>query len=52
VRSMIDSADQSPAPRRIALGSSAYRSIHAALTDRLATLEAQQAIALNADLKT
>ena len=52
VRSMIDSADQFPAPRRIALGSTAYRSIHAALTDRLARLEAQQAIALNADLKT
>lgn len=52
VRSMIDSADQSPAPRRIALGSSAYQSIHAALTDRLARLEAQQAIAMNADLKT
>lgn len=51
VRSMIDSADQSPAPRRIALGSTAYRSIHAALTDRLARLEAQQDIALNADLK-
>lgn len=52
VRSMIDSADQSPAPRRIALGSTAYRSIHAALTDRLARLEAQQAIAINADLET
>jgi NAD(P)-dependent dehydrogenase (short-subunit alcohol dehydrogenase family) len=52
VRTMIDSADQSPAPRRIALGSTAYRSIHAALTDRLARLEAQQDIALNADLKT
>jgi len=52
VHSMIDSADQSPAPRRIALGSTAYRSIHAALTDRLGRLEAQQAIALNADLKT
>jgi hypothetical protein len=51
VRSMIDSADQSPAPRRIALGSTAYRSIHAALTDRLTRLEAQQDIALNADLK-
>ena len=51
VRSMIDSADQSPAPRRIALGSTAYQSIHAALTDRLARLEAQQDIALNADLK-
>jgi len=52
VRSMIDSVDQSPAPRRIALGSTAYRSIHAALTDRLARLEAQQDIALNADLTT
>jgi NAD(P)-dependent dehydrogenase (short-subunit alcohol dehydrogenase family) len=52
VRTMIDSADQSPAPRRIALGSTAYRSIHAALTDRLTRLEAQQAIAMNADLET
>lgn len=52
VRFMIDSADQSPAPRRIAMGSTAYGSIRAALTDRLAQLDAQKAVAFAADLKT
>jgi len=51
VRTMIDSADQSPAPRRIALGSSAYESIRAALTERLARLDAQKDVAYAADLK-
>lgn len=51
VRLMIDSADQSPAPRRIAMGSTAYGSIRAALTDRLAQLDAQKAVAFGADLK-
>jgi NAD(P)-dependent dehydrogenase (short-subunit alcohol dehydrogenase family) len=50
VRFMIDSADQSPAPRRIALGSTAYESIRAALTDRLTKLEAQKDVAFAADL--
>lgn len=51
VRTMIDSAGQSPAPRRIAMGSTAYQSIHAALRDRLARLEAQKDVAYAADLE-
>ncbi len=51
VRFMIDSVDQSPAPRRIAMGSTAYGSIRAALTDRLAQLDAQKAVAFAADLE-
>lgn len=47
---MIDSADQSPAPRRITLGSTAYGSIRAALSERLARLEEQKALACSADL--
>ncbi|WP_206077447.1 hypothetical protein [Massilia sp. HP4] len=50
VEIMIDSADQAPARRRIALGSTAYESIHCALTDRLARLTAQKDLALSADL--
>lgn len=48
-QAMIDSADISPAPRRLTLGSQAYAHVHAALTGRLAALEAQQEIALSAD---
>ena len=51
VATMIDSADQAPAPRRITLGSTAYRSIRAALTERLARLEAQKDVACAADLR-
>lgn len=47
---MLDSVDQSPAPRRIAMGSTAYESIRAALTDRLTRLEAQKDVAFAADL--
>ena len=50
VEIMIDSADQAPAPRRITLGSMAYDAIHAALSDRLARLEAQKDVAYAADL--
>jgi hypothetical protein len=39
---MIDSVDVTPAPRRLVLGSDSYRAIHAALTERLAELEAQK----------
>ena len=46
---MIDSVDQRPAPRRLALGSNAYEDIHAALSARLAALEAQREIAYSAD---
>ncbi|XXY51854.1 SDR family NAD(P)-dependent oxidoreductase [Sorangium sp. So ce269] len=48
-QAMIDSADRSPAPRRLALGSGTYASIGAALTDRLAALVAQKHIALSTD---
>lgn len=50
VEIMIGSADQAPAPRRITLGSMAYDAIHAALSDRLARLEAQKDVAYAADL--
>ena len=46
---IIDSVDQDPAPKRIALGSDAYGVIHKALTDRLSALEAQRKIALSTD---
>ncbi|XYH93848.1 SDR family oxidoreductase [Sorangium sp. So ce1128] len=48
-QAMIESADRSPAPRRLALGSGTYASIRAALTDRLAALDAQKHIALSTD---
>ncbi|TXG02328.1 SDR family oxidoreductase [Massilia arenae] len=51
VEIMIDSAGQVPAPRRITLGSTAYDSIRAALTDRLTRLDAQKSVAQDADLK-
>ncbi|MFT8711056.1 SDR family oxidoreductase [Komagataeibacter rhaeticus] len=49
VHEMIASVDVSPAPRRLALGSDAYRLMHAALAGRLAQLEAQKDIALSTD---
>jgi NAD(P)-dependent dehydrogenase (short-subunit alcohol dehydrogenase family) len=39
---IIATADQSPAPRRLVLGSDSYRFLHAALTDRLADVAAQR----------
>ncbi|MET0749005.1 MAG: SDR family oxidoreductase [Rhizobium sp.] len=50
VQAMIDSADQNPAPQRLAMGSSAYASIRKALLGRLAALEAQKDIALSTDV--
>jgi len=50
VQAMIDSAGQSPAPRRITMGSAAYRSIQAALAERLARLQAQHELARACDL--
>ena len=47
---MIDSAGQRPAPKRLTLGSTAYASVRAALTQRLRALEAQQELALAADV--
>ncbi|MGC1302806.1 MAG: SDR family oxidoreductase [Caulobacteraceae bacterium] len=49
VQEMIASVEVSPAPLRLTLGSDAYRLMHAALTQRLAGLEAQQALALSTD---
>jgi NAD(P)-dependent dehydrogenase (short-subunit alcohol dehydrogenase family) len=46
---IIDSVDQEPAPKRIALGSDAYGAIHKALTDRLSALEAQRELAFSTD---
>lgn len=39
---IIDSADREPAPRRLVLGSDAYKFLHEALTTRLTELEAQK----------
>jgi len=47
---IIASADQSPAPKRLTLGSDAYELVHAALTERLAGLEAQKALAHSTDI--
>ncbi len=49
-QSMIDTADQSPAPRRITLGSDAYHHIHTALQSRLDDLENQKDLAYAGDL--
>jgi NAD(P)-dependent dehydrogenase (short-subunit alcohol dehydrogenase family) len=48
-RAMIDSVDRHPAPRRLVLGSDSYRYLHAALTERLAELQAQQEFASSTD---
>jgi NAD(P)-dependent dehydrogenase (short-subunit alcohol dehydrogenase family) len=50
VRAMIESVSVNPAPKRLALGSSAYLNVRAALISRLAELEAQKDIAYSADL--
>jgi NAD(P)-dependent dehydrogenase (short-subunit alcohol dehydrogenase family) len=47
---IIASADQSPAPRRLTLGSDAYALVHEALTGRLAALEAQKELAYSTDV--
>ena len=48
-KAIIGSVDQTPAPKRIALGSDAYGAIHKALTDRLSALEAQREVAFSTD---
>ena len=47
---IIDTVEQIPAPKRIALGSDAYGAIHKALTDRLAVLEALKDLAFSTDV--
>ena len=49
VDAMLDCVDQRPAPRRLTLGRKAYTQIRAALVERLAQLEAQQAVALSTE---
>ncbi|WP_030175949.1 MULTISPECIES: SDR family oxidoreductase [Actinomycetes] len=49
---VIGSADQDPAPLRIALGSDSFKFIHAALTSRLAELEKQEGLARSTDFST
>jgi NAD(P)-dependent dehydrogenase (short-subunit alcohol dehydrogenase family) len=48
-RAMIDAADAGETPRRLLLGSDAYRLVHAALSDRLAFVEAQRDLTLSTD---
>ncbi|MFF4592313.1 SDR family oxidoreductase [Amycolatopsis sp. NPDC001319] len=48
-KAVIDSADVTPAPRRLALGSDAFEAIRAALTTRLAELEAGEKVARSTD---
>ncbi len=50
VDAMLNSVDQSPAPRRLTLGRDAYMRIRAALVDRLAALDAQKEIAFSTEL--
>ncbi|KIZ39572.1 MULTISPECIES: SDR family oxidoreductase [Rhodopseudomonas] len=48
-QAMIECVDVTPAPRRLVMGSSSYAAIRAALLERIAALDAQQAIALSTD---
>jgi NAD(P)-dependent dehydrogenase (short-subunit alcohol dehydrogenase family) len=48
-RAMIDAADAPATPRRLLLGSDAYRLVHAALADRLAFVEAQKELTFSTD---
>lgn len=49
VKIMIDSAEQTPAPKRLVLGSDSYTNIQKALTERLAAVEAQKELAASTD---
>ena len=49
---IINSVDRVPAPKRLALGSATYASIHAALVGRLSDLEAQKDTAFSADFSS
>ncbi len=47
---IIASSEQSPAPKRLTLGSDAYALVHEALEERLAALEAQRELAHSTDV--
>ena len=49
-KAMIDSVGHTPAPKRLALGSSTYHSIKTALTDRLAALDTFREVTLSTDV--
>lgn len=49
VDAMIACTEQTPPPLRLVMGTAAYHAIHAALSTRLAALEAQRAIAFSTD---
>jgi NAD(P)-dependent dehydrogenase (short-subunit alcohol dehydrogenase family) len=49
VKVMIDSVDQTPAPKRIVLGTDSYTMIQKALSERLAAVEAQKDLASSTD---
>jgi NAD(P)-dependent dehydrogenase (short-subunit alcohol dehydrogenase family) len=49
VRAMIEAADADETPRRLLLGSDAYRLVHAALSDRLAFVQAQHDLTISTD---
>jgi NAD(P)-dependent dehydrogenase (short-subunit alcohol dehydrogenase family) len=49
VELMIASVEQSPAPKRLALGIDAYTVMHKQLSERLAALEAQKTLAASTD---
>jgi NAD(P)-dependent dehydrogenase (short-subunit alcohol dehydrogenase family) len=49
VAAIIESADRSPAPRRLALGSDAFQLMSSALTERLAELNSGRELALSTD---
>lgn len=49
VKIMIDSIEQTPAPRRIVLGSDAYAVLEKSLRERLAAVEAQKELAASTD---
>ena len=49
VKIMIDSVDQEPAPKRLALGSDAYYTIHQSLSNRLEELELNKELAFSTD---
>ncbi|MEH2250130.1 SDR family oxidoreductase [Nostoc sp.] len=46
---IIDSVDQSPAPKRVVMGSDAYNDLSAAYRERSASLETQKALAFSTD---
>lgn len=50
VELMIASVDEQPAPRRLVLGSDAYRIVRTALTERLAELDGQEERAASTDV--